>query len=502
MACYGGPASWYKVGDTPLSGMPLSAEVPKRAQHHFKAIVSRAWAPRLNGHRNFQRHKTMTYFKWMACRSGLAVLAVAAGHAQAGAQDEAKGLIEGASLGMVNRMVYEQLDYRRGDSTRVVSGGARSDKAAEAAYGLMLSFSSGYTQGVIGLGLDAHAYGGINLGSEADKVRSNPRYIAKDGSDLQDSFGRAGAALKLRWSSTELKVGEMRTKNPIFHSSDTRLLPETNRGWLISSNDIPQLSLQAGRFTGWADRNARKNGQPLLANYAGVQGDAFSFAGGSWATPWSGLSLSSYVGQYEDVWNTWYLGGFYKKALADKQSLSLSLNLYRNQDTGAAKAGKVDNLTWSLMATYAAGMHQLGLGYQKVDGDTPFDYVNRGSIWLENAMQLSDFNAPHEASWQLKYEADLGQWLTPGLRAGVAYTRGSGIDYSRAGSVYSNYLGATGSGGRHWERDMLLRYTVQQGQAKGLALQLRYGVHRANQTQGELNVNQVRLLAEMPLQIF
>jgi len=27
-------------------------------------------------------------------------------------------------------------------------------------------------------------------------------------------------------------------------------------------------------------------------------------------------------------------------------------------------------------------------------------------------------------------------------------------------------------------------------------------VHRANNTQGELNVNQVRLLAEMPMQIF
>lgn len=257
----------------------------------------------------------MNNFTWMARASGLAVLAVVAGQAQAGAQDDAKGLVEGASLGLINRMVLEQLDYRRGDSTRVVSGGARSDEAREAGYGLMLNFSSGYTQGLIGLGLDAHAYGGLNLGSDADKVRSNPRYIAKDGSDLQDSFGRAGAALKLRWSSTELKVGEMRTKNPIFHSSDTRLLPETNRGWLISSNDIPQLSLQAGRFTRWADRNARKNGQPLLANYSGVQGEAFSFAGGSWATPWSGLSLSSYYGQYQNVWNTWYLGGVYKLSL-------------------------------------------------------------------------------------------------------------------------------------------------------------------------------------------
>ena len=62
------------------------------------------------------------------------------------------------------------------------------------------------------------------------RVRSSPRYIARDGNALPDSFGRAGAALKLRWSSTELKAGEMRTRNPIFNSSDTRLLPESNGG--------------------------------------------------------------------------------------------------------------------------------------------------------------------------------------------------------------------------------------------------------------------------------
>ena len=59
------------------------------------------------------------------------------------------------------------------------------------------------------------------------------------------------------------------------------------------------------------------------------------------------------------------------------------------------------------MSTYAAGAHKFGLGYQKIDGSNPFDYVNRGSIWLENAMQLSDFNGPREASWQLKYDIDL-----------------------------------------------------------------------------------------------
>ncbi len=206
-----------------------------------------------------------------------------------------------------------------------------------------------------------------------------------------------------------------------------------------------------------------------------------------------------------DLQSAYYFRGVaetYKLALADKQSLSLSLNLYRNTDTGKAKAGDVDNTTWSLMGTYAFGAHRLGLGYQKVDGDTPFDYVNRGSIWLENAMQLSDFNAPNEASWQLKYDVDLSQLVTPGLSAGLAYTRGSGIDYRRMNSVYTGYLGMPGAHGKHWERDMIVRYTVQQGMTKGLALQLRYSAHRANKAQGELDANQIRLVAEMPLSIF
>lgn len=424
-----------------------------------------------------------------------------AGAACAGAQDSATGFIEGSSLNLLNRVVAEQLDYQKGSSFRATNGVRGQTQANESAYGLMLNYQSGYTRGLVGVGLDAHAYGGVNLGTEADSARATPRYVAKDGQDIADSWGRAGAALKLRVSSTELKLGEMRTKNPIFSSSDSRLLLETNRGWQITSSDIPDLTLQAGRFTRWADRNARKNGGELLANYSGVTGDAFSFLGGAWNTPLPHLSVSSYVGRYEDHWNTWYLGSFYKLPLADKRSLSFNLNVYRSTDTGQARSGEVATTTWSLLGSYAFGPHKLGLGYQKVNGDNPFDYVNRGSIWLDNAMQLSDFNGAHEASWQLKYDVDLGGLVTPGLSAGVAYTRGSGVDNRRLNSVYAKSLGYTGSGGKHWERDLVLRYTVQQGGAKGLALQLRYGVHRSNKAQGEANIDQIRLLAEMPVAI-
>lgn len=430
-----------------------------------------------------------------------AVLLCVCGGAIAGAQDDAKGFVEGSALNMQSRMLVEELDYQKGSSFRAVSGQRGQKLAQESAYGLMLNYESGYTHGFLGVGLDAHAYGAANLGTDADHARATPRYVAKDGQEIPDSFGRAGAALKVRMSSTELKVGEMRTKTPIFSSSDTRLLPETNRGWQVISRGIPTLTLQAGRFTGWADRNARKNGSDLLANYAGVTSGSFSFIGGAWVTPVTNLTLSSYYGKYADNWNTAYLGSLYKLPLSDKRSLSLNLNLYRSTETGRAKSGEIDTTTWSLMSTYATGAHKFGLGYQKVNGNNPFDYVNRGSIWLENAMQLSDFNGPREASWQLKYDVDLASISTPGLSAGVAYTRGSGIDNSHLNDVYANYLGYSGINGKHWERDLLIRYTVQQGAAKNLSLQLRYGVHRTNKAQGEANMNQLRLQAELPFSI-
>lgn len=419
----------------------------------------------------------------------------------AGAQDDAKGFVEGSALHMQNRMLVEQLDYQKGSSFRAASGQRGQTLARESAYGLMLNYESGYTRGILGFGLDAHAYGAVNLGTEADQARSTPRYVTKNGQKIPDSFGRTGAALKVRISSTELKMGEMRTKTPIFSSSDTRLLPESNRGWQITSKDIPTLTLQAGRFTGWADRNARKNGSDLLANYSGVTSSSFSFIGGAWLTPLPNLSLSSYYGQYADNWNTAYLGSFYKLPLSDKRSLSFNLNLYRSTDTGRARSGEIDTTTWSLMSSYAVGTHKFGIGYQKVNGNNPFDYVNRGSIWLENAMQLSDFNGPREASWQFKYDVDLTAIAAPGLSAGVAYTRGTGIDNSHLNAVYANYLGYSGADGKHWERDLLLRYTVQQGAAKNLSLQLRYGVHRTNKAQGEANMNQLRLQAELPFSV-
>lgn len=438
--------------------------------------------------------------------AALMMLGGAAAGAEAPVAEATGGFVEDTRWSLLNRTVLERRDYldggrSNGGRNAVLPRARRSDYAQEWGYGLMGAVESGFTRGVVGFGADAHAYFAHKLSGDdlrVGKVRMLP--VDRQGY-AQDGIARGGAALKVRISSTVLKVGEQRAKAPIFSSSDTRLLPETMRGWLLTSHEIDKLTLQAGHFTGSADRNARGTANPLVVNYLdpkSPRGDAFDFAGATWkAAP--ALSLSAYLGRLKDTWRTGYLGASYAVPLGAKRALAFDLQLYHSKDTGRALAGPIDNTTASLMATYTHGPHRLGVGWQKVDGDTPFDYLTRGAIWLGNAAQLSDFNAPHEQSWQLRYEVDAASWGAPGLAMGAAYIRGSGIDGSRVpargGYAWLGY----GKDGRHWERDLWLRYTVQAGSAKGLALLLRYGEHRSNKAQAELDARQIRVAVEYPI---
>ncbi|HCN46170.1 MAG TPA: outer membrane porin, OprD family, partial [Pseudomonas sp.] len=310
---------------------------------------------------------------------------------------------------------------------------------------------------------------------------------------------RGGAAAKVRLSSSVLSYGEQRVKTPVFSSSDSRLLPETATGFFLDSREVDHLRLVAGHFTENADRNASSHDQGFVVNYSnGKQGNSFDLAGMVYdGIP--GLSASLYTSRYEDSWRQHYLGASYRKALAADRSLGMDLNLYRTTDTGQSLSGAIDNTTWSLLTSWRQGAHTFSLGYQEVDGDTPFDYVTRGAIYIGNAVQLSDFNAPNERSWQARYDLAMQAYGVPGLVLSALYVRGSGIDGShvdlRGGYAWLGY----GTGGRHWERDLEARYVVQDGPAKNLALSLRYNVHRGNTAQAETDTDQVRLAVEYPL---
>lgn len=420
------------------------------------------------------------------------------------AQSQANGFVEDSTWAVINRMGYDHRGYRHGASNSGARNAykaktERNGFAEEWAYGLMGTLQSGFTQGLIGVGVDAHAYLGVKLdsgGGRAGKARLLE--LDKDGYP-KDNYDRGGAAIKLRLSNTVVSYGEQRVKTPVFSSSDSRLLPETASGVFVTSNEFNALKIVGGHFTASTDRNASSHDQGLVVNYSnGPKGDAFDLAGVVY-TPSEQLSASLYTSRYEDTWNQQYMGALLSQPIDENRALTFTFNLYRTTDEGRALSGNIDNTTWSLMSTYAQGPHSFSLGYQKVHGDTPFDYVTRGAIFITNSVQLSDFSAPNEQSWQARYDLDMSPWNLPGLMLSAAYVRGSDINGSHVdpngGYAYLGY----GEGGKHWERDLEARYVVQSGAAKGTIMSLRHNVHRGNTAQAELDTDQIRLAIEYPL---
>lgn len=440
----------------------------------------------------------------LASRSAI-LLALSSPFAMAdSAQSQANGFIEDSTWGLLNRSVYDRRDYQHGGKNSGARNAykarsERNDYAEEWAYGLMGTLQSGFTQGLIGVGIDAHAYLGVKLDSGGGRA-GKARLLGLDNEGYpKDNYGRGGAAIKLRMSNTVLSYGEQRVKTPVFSSSDSRLLPETATGVFVTSNEFDSLKMVGGHFTGSTDRNASSHNQEFVVNYSnGPKGDAFDLAGVVY-TPSKQLSTSLYTSRYEDTWNQQYLGALFNQPIDENSSMAFNFNLYRTTDEGKALSGTIDNTTWSLMSTYTQGPQSFSLGYQKVHGDTPFDYVTRGAIFITNAVQLSDFNAPNEQSWQLRYDLDMSVWRLPGLMLSAAYVRGSDINGThvdpKGGYAYLGY----GKDGKHWERDLEARYVVQSGTAKGTTLSLRYNVHRGNTAQAELDTDQVRVAIEYPL---
>ncbi|MVW88307.1 OprD family porin [Pseudomonas sp. PB101] len=411
-------------------------------------------------------------------------------------QAEAKGIVEDSTLNLLVRNYYFNRDNKDG-------GNDQKDWTQ----GIWGNFSSGYTQGLIGVGVDAFGYLAIKLdGGDGTGGTGNMSRDA-DG-EVNDSQGKAGGAVKFRVSKTELKVGDMQPSTaPVFAVGGSRILPQTASGIQLQSSEVKDLDLEAGHFYSATsqDRNARDGG--LFATYAGVEANSIDYFGGKYGIT-DNLSASLYGAKLEDIWNQYYANLNYTIPLGGDESLNLDGNIYNTKDTGDAKAGEISNTAYSLAAAFSfMKAHTITLAFQKVNGDTPFDYIgvgknNRGgdSIFLANSIQYSDFNAPGEKSAQVRYDLKMAEYGVPGLSFMTRYVKGWDIDGTNA-PVGGAYEGIYGADGKHNETNFEAKYVVQSGPAKDLSFRIRQAWHFANADEGEGDVKEFRFIVDYPLSV-
>jgi imipenem/basic amino acid-specific outer membrane pore len=429
----------------------------------------------------------------------LAVVAAISQSALASQQSESQGFIEDSSFNLLNRAFYFNRDFRNGGfngaGTNASKPGQENGYREEAAYGIMAVYESGFTRGPVGFGVDAYGFLGIRLDSGGGRTGTFLVPVGSDGEPEKD-WSEAGGVVKLRWSNTVLKYGEQRFGNPVVGTGDARLLPETATGFVLTSEEIDGLALDAGHFTAMNKFDSTNSDDELLIQYAGDVGDAISWAGGFY-TPTDNLTLGLYASRVEDTWDRYYANLGYTFDLGEERSLNFDLNLYRTDDEGKRLAGEIDNTDWSLAAKYSAGAHGLTLAFQQIDDEAGFDYIGFDGIYLANSVQYSDFNSPGEESVQLRYDLDLASYGVQGLTLMARYIRGSGIDSS--GTDPNNAF--AGADGKHWERDIEAKYVVQAGAVKDLSLRVRQATHRGTSDQIDGDVDEVRFIVEYPLSV-
>ncbi|MCI8211246.1 hypothetical protein AUC61_17095 [Pseudomonas sp. S25] len=413
---------------------------------------------------------------------------------------EEHGFVEDTTLNLLSRNFFLHNDYRTGHNGQ--------SYRQEWAQGFIANLKSGFTQGDVGVGIDAHAFYGLKLDGGRGHAGAGLLPLDSDGRAEHD-YSSGGAALKLRYSKTTLKFGEMEVETPVFDTADKRLQPEYATGFFLDSEEIEGLRMVAGHFTAFKNQNASSTHDDFDGYGATTRNKSISLAG----IEFSGdgpLGGSLYASQLSDTWQQYYGNLHLNQALSANSSLLLDSNVYRTLDSGNADAGSINNTAFSLSAKYRFGSQALTVAWQKIDGDSPFDFVGGDSIYLANSIKYADFNGAHEQSWQARYDLDFATLGVPGLKFMTRYVTGDKIDGTHAaqGGAYNpfdsdtgRYQPIQGKGGRHWERDIDLKYTVQSGPAKDLSLNVSHVSHRANTAQAGDDIDRLYLVIEYPLDL-
>ncbi|NER61025.1 OprD family porin [Pseudomonas sp. MAFF212428] len=421
---------------------------------------------------------------------------MAATQAMANDQAESKGFQEDSKASVLLRNAFINRDKKHHNSDQSEWGQAFIGK-----------FSSGFTQGTVGVGVDAFGLYAVRLDGGKGRNGGGGIDFFKPSEGAQTNsphnLARAGAAIKFRVSNTVLAYGDQMPTLPVLNYDDGRLLPESFTGTSITSKEIDGLELNAGRYTQEARKSAEGRDSGGLKSI-NVFGGKYAFT--------QNFTAALYTSDVEDVLKKHYLGLNYVHAIADDQSLTLDFNGYKSSiDSDYVRDAKLtgdSNTIWSLAATYAFGPHSITLAHQRSNGNTGYQYsgyqrnggVGDGgsTIFLANSY-WSDFNAEDERSWQIGYGLDFSAFGVPGLTYNVAYVVGDNIN--------TRTVGTPGGFGEGKEREIFnqFKYVVQEGPAKDLSVKLRGSFLRTSESVRRSGYNddgnEVRVFVEYPISI-
>ena len=211
------------------------------------------------------------------------------------------------------------------------------DDTSSFAQTAIVNIESGFTPGIVGFGVGVVGDGSFKIG--ANKNAGNnmiPRetgfndegVLTKGAGDSYDHWARGGGSVKARFSNTTVRYGTQVLDLPVLASNTARLVPEYFTGTLLTSHEIKDLEVIAGKFTKdqYSDQ-VNTDGRHL--DRAIVWGAKYKFD--------DNLNASYYGLDSKDKLERHYLNVNYKQPLANDSSLTYDFSGYHTKfDEGAS----------------------------------------------------------------------------------------------------------------------------------------------------------------------
>ncbi|MBD9439142.1 OprD family porin [Pseudomonas sp. PDM04] len=408
--------------------------------------------------------------------SSLIALALSGGALPSSAEEA--GFVEGARVNLNLRNFYINRNFTNPSKTQ--------GKAEEWTQSFILDARSGFTQGTVGFGMDVLGLYSVKLDGGKGTGGTQLLPLDHDGRPA-DNFGRTNVAFKAKLSQTEVKVGEWMPVLPILRSDDGRSLPQTFRGGQVTSKEIAGLTLYGGQFRQNSPRDDSSMSDLSMTGKAAFTSDRFNFQGGEYLFNEKRTQVALWNAQLKDIYSQQFLNLTHSQPVGD-WTLGANLGYFYGKEDGSARAGDLDNKTWSALLSAKYGGHTFYVGLQKLTGDSAWMRVNGTSGGtLANDSYNASYDNAREKSWQVRHDYNFVALGIPGLTLMNRYISGDNV---HTGTI---------TDGKEWGRESELGYTVQSGALKDLNLKWRNSTMRRDFSNNEFDEN--RLIVSYPISL-
>ena len=348
--------------------------------------------------------------------------------------------------------------------------------ARDWAQGFIFKAQSGYSEGIVGFGLDINVLAAANLyGSAENYARSGLLNVNNDNS-REDFYAKLGLTGKLKYRNNELFIGDLMPLIPTVFSSQARLLPQTYRGIKLIGNEIPKLQLEGYYLDQTRFRDSSDYQDVGIDNInrryqSAAQADHFYTLGGSYQlTP--SYRLRAYHGELQGIYQQQFFGFNGKQALDQDLQLLSELRFFNSRDTGEAKVGEIDNRHISGLVGLNRNNQTFSLGYMQSFGDTAIPFLSGQESPVMLDLMSSDYSNKDEKVYYARYDlAFKGKKIADvpldGLRFMTRYAKGVDVDLNIDNQDFEEE-----------SIEAELAYQVPEGKLKGLGLRARYSHYR------------------------